>query len=130
MTHIKIEEFLDSNWSIFRADRNYANIYVSRGFGVLIAIHNSLPSEVGSTNITNFSFECKFAKVLIGKHYFYSGIVYVPPRSDEAYNVVIDIIPSIPASLHGDDRTIMFSDFNRLNIRFIFDKNDNCLIWC
>jgi hypothetical protein len=123
------EEILDSNWTVYRKDRDYSSTGLSRGGGVLIATHNSLSSELITTPFHEL-FDLRIIKVCSGQSFcMYIGVVYIPPRSSETtYNELCEIISSFSSTLKEEDKVIIFGDFNRPNISFVVDEIDSYLL--
>lgn len=122
------EEILNSNWTIYRRDRNFSATNLTRGGGVLIGVTNKLSTEPVSTQPTDF-FEQTFFKIKNGNKNIYIGVVYIPPDSDDScYSEFIDIYNNILSDLKENDDMFIFGDFNRHNISFIVDELDNHLL--
>lgn len=123
------EEILDSNWTVFRNDRDYSSTGLSRGGGVLIASHNSLSSELIDTP-THKLFDLRIIRVSSGNNLcMYIGVIYIPPGSSEStYNELCETLSSFNSTLKEEDKVVIFGDFNRPNISFVTDENDNYLL--
>lgn len=117
-------EILDSNWIIYRKDRDYNLSKTSRGGGVLIAVHTSIISEAVDVDILS-STEIVFTKLkFLNKQIFISSI-YVPPSSnDDAYNNIFDAVLHVANMQNENDNILIFGDFNRPNLNFISDEEN------
>ncbi len=84
-------EILDSNWIIYRKDRDYRATKTKRGEGVLIAvIHTSIPSNEITVNTEILpSTKIIFAKLNFLSKTIFLCSLYIPPSSnDESYNSI------------------------------------------
>jgi hypothetical protein len=124
----KDEEVLDDNWSIFRNDRDYSSIGLTRGGGVLIAIKNEFRSEFVCASTSPFYESC-FIKIITSKNTIYIAVVYFPPDTIAAcYKDFLDTCSSIISQMNEDDTIFVTGDFNRNLLSFITDELDNKLL--
>ncbi|XP_008483685.1 uncharacterized protein LOC113472006 [Diaphorina citri] len=92
---------------VYRCDRDYDNLPVDRGGGVLIAIRKKYASQVVS-NVSCGLFESLFVIVKIKSSNYLIGAVYIPPDSPQsAYLGYVNIV---------DDILIKYQDFNHILI--------------
>ena len=89
------QEILHSNYVLYRNDR------VSRGGGVLIAVHNSIPS---SLVCTPSDFEIVSMKISS------SNLIYIPPNCSESY--LLSVIHYLSELVCSYDKCIIVGDFN------------------
>ena len=121
------QEIFGNDWLVYRNDRDYQNLNVNRGGGVLIAIHKSIPSE-GLEIIHSNLFEIVFVKIKSKFKNICLGSVYIPPNSvEEIYSEALHLINDINLTLDENDDIFVFGDFNRPNLSFIIIEEDQCL---
>lgn len=122
------EEILDSDWTIYRNDRDYNGTGLTRGGGVLIAVRNTL-SHLNITTVHYKQFEHKFINLSINNAKIVIGAVYMPPNSHESiYDEFYNSFHDINKLLTENDKILIFGDFNRPNVSFITDDSDSHLL--
>lgn len=96
---------------VYRCDRDYANLPVDRGGGVLIAIKKKYASQVVS-NVSCGLFESLFVNVKIKSSNYLIGAVYIPPDSSRStYSTYVDIVDDLLIK-YQDSNHILIGDFN------------------
>lgn len=122
------EEILNSDWTIYRNDRDYNASGLSRGGGVMIAVR-STTSHCNVSTVQSRHFEYKFINILNNNTNLYIGAVYIPPNSDESiYNEFFNSSQKIIDSMSENDKIFIFGDFNRPKLHFLKDDLDNHLL--
>lgn len=117
-------EILDSNWIIYRKDRDYNATKTSRGGGVLIAVHTSISSEAVDVDTTS-STEIVFAKLSFFSKVIFLCSLYIPPSSvDDAYHNIFNAVLQVSEMQNENDNILIFGDFNKPNLNFISDEDN------
>lgn len=92
-------ELFDDNYAVFRSDRNYAELGVSRGGGVLIAIDSCCSATLLDTDIFSRlpNIDVISVRVCLGEFNFCVVVAYLPPlRFPSAFlHWIICLIPTL-----------------------------------
>ena len=114
-------ELMSKDWTIYRTDRDYEGLGISRGGGVLIAIHNSLANSMVDIPIDR-SIEQVWAKIKTKCGTFYLAAVYIPPSSQlHFYEKNIDYIQKILELKGEEHECLILGDFN-LKAKWVHDQ--------
>lgn len=107
-------ELFPNHYEVYRSDRNFEQVGLTSGGGVLIAIDNTIKSEVIDTSqlVDRFpAIDFLVCKCFISVHFFYIAIVYIPPSvSLEYYEDFFDFLENLDVLNTG--KVIFVGDFN------------------
>lgn len=115
-------EIFNSQYTVFRRDRNYNELGSQRGGGVLIAALGHLISSGISTSHSNFyedvwiQLDCDGSKIIV-------GCVYISPNSTvECYQSFCDTCESLK-NTYSNYRFLIYGDFNLPSINWVFEDD-------
>lgn len=120
-------EFFTPDWEVYRTDRNYKVLDMSRGGGVLIAIHKRIRSS--SINLVlQQDVEQVWVKIYAKSTSLFIGAVYIPPASTfELYKSNLDIVRNIIDLRQDGDKILTLGDFNT-KTKWVFDDEAQNLL--
>ena len=119
-------ELFNPQYTVFRKDRNYAELNIQRGGGVLIATTNRLTSAVILTPIVN-----EYEDLWIQLHTangvkLIIGCVYLPPNSSldryESFSTTCERL----RNNYENHKFLIYGDFNLPSVRWI--EEDGCMV--
>lgn len=108
-------ELIDANlYTVYRQDRNFSALGVSRGGGVLLAVRNNISStklDLGGIACNLASVDIVGSRVSIGSESVYVFVVYIQPQAaTDDYLELFDYLESL-TFLHGSN-IMIYGDFN------------------
>lgn len=107
-------EFIDDNYTVFRADRQLSLLNCKRGGGVMIAVDNNYSAvevnlELIRSNVP--SIDILAVKIKINFHCFFIFAVYIPPHVDNAsFSILLELLESLQSI--SDSEIYFIGDFN------------------
>ena len=105
-------ELVCENWVLFRMDRDYEGLGLTRGGGVLIAIHKSIPCSSVDL-VLDRTIEQTWAKIVTENLSLFIGVAYVPPSSPlDVYESNLRQIEAIINHMKFQDNCLLLGDWN------------------
>lgn len=108
-------ELFNNNFRVLRSDRNFTATSLTRGGGVLLAVHDKfnlsvLPLNLAEAQISHF---IDILGVKVTGHYctIYIFVIYIPPYLDSLeYEKLFDFLSTLPCVQNND--VLLLGDFN------------------
>ena len=115
-------ELVCENWVLFRMDRDFEGLGLTRGGGVLIAVHKSVPCTKVDL-ILDRSLEQTWAKIVSENFSVFIGVTYVPPSSPlNLYESHLNQIGAVHLLMEDRDKCLLLGDWN-LNLDWEEDED-------
>ena len=127
---IDSSEVFPPNFSVYRCDRSIdteskQKIFKTHGGGVLIAVENTLKSQLVSTG-EHYGAEQVCVMLPLKDRNIYLVELYIRPDSPVAvYKANMESLQEIASNLRAEDILIVSGDFNLSNLDWYTDENDD-----
>lgn len=123
---IDTNEFNNSDYIVFRKDRNYDLANSTRGGGCLLAAKSNLiVSRVGEFETTNSNLEDLWVKIKMNcGNDLYICVVYVSPSAScDIFENHLDKLKHITLNVNLNSKIIVIGDYNLPNISWVNSNN-------
>lgn len=125
-------EIVNSDYNLYRCDRNFSERGVTRGGGVLIAIKNDFNCTL--LDLSYFkqcapSIDILGLKIVLNIGCIYLYNLYIPPGLPvEQYEMFFEVFGSLHHFINNEYQTIITGDFNLSEYKAFVDSNNNSII--
>ena len=124
-------ELVNSNYTLYRKDRNFERTNVSKGGGVLIAVSSEYTSsQLNFDSLLNafFNVDIVGVSVDIANIRFYIIVIYIPPNFPAtSYELIFDSFCSLTYLNNSKSNLIVVGDFNLTDyVKYYNDLDGTC----
>lgn len=115
-------EIFDGQYTVFRRDRNYAELNCQRGGGVLIATISPISASIIQTPVAN-NYEDMWIELRFAETKMIVGCLYIPPNSSpESYQSFCNTCESL-RNKYDHHKFLIYGDFNLPTIEWYMEDS-------